>query len=294
MTQLALSNDLTTLTAEINSYKQVAGQAVFEIGKRLKHVRDGLQYGEYDNWCEAQLGFTRRTSNRFIQSFEQFGNGTTSSQLETSKIFELLSLPEPVDRQEFIAQPHTVPSTGESKTVDEMTVRELREVKKALQESEARAKREEQEKNHWQGVAKSQQNMSPRVVTQTVEVVPDTLKKKLGDLEYENTNLKHGYREAKEKLQQYEIRDTDGYDAEQSQRELEKLQRDADTNTVQLRLAFKQFIEKAAITTFLQAAIAYSTPSEKERLSELVEATEQIIGQTKLALRGRKLGVVNE
>ncbi|CAM4528033.1 hypothetical protein [Paenibacillus xylanexedens] len=44
--ELALSSDLSTLIAEINAYKRVDGEAIFEIGKRLKSVRDAKLDGK--------------------------------------------------------------------------------------------------------------------------------------------------------------------------------------------------------------------------------------------------------
>lgn len=35
-----MSDDINVITAEINAYKQMAGEAIFEIGRRLKEVRD--------------------------------------------------------------------------------------------------------------------------------------------------------------------------------------------------------------------------------------------------------------
>lgn len=160
MTQvLELAADLPTITAEINAYKRVAGEAIFEIGRRLKSVRDAKtdssdekerrlaeqreNAGGWIRWLEGSVDFDRTQAHRIIEASLQFRDVAMSQRVSIGKIFEMLSLPTDIDRADFVSKPHTIPSTGETKTVDEMTVRELREVKSALKaEREARERAE--------------------------------------------------------------------------------------------------------------------------------------------------------
>ncbi|GGE80447.1 hypothetical protein JOC93_003226 [Priestia taiwanensis] len=80
-------------------------------------------HGEWENWCQCKLGMTPRHVKRFIRIYDRFGNQTSMSGLGVAALEQLIDFTE-----EQRNQPHTIPSTGATKTVDEMTVRELREV----------------------------------------------------------------------------------------------------------------------------------------------------------------------
>jgi len=127
--QASLSSDINVLTAEINAYKRIAGEAIFEIGRRLKYVRERIfaESGHYSGkWAEwlREVEFDITTAKRFIKVFDEFGDdGDTWHQLSMRALYEIATLP-PDERD----RPHTIPSTGETKTVDSMTVRELRKI----------------------------------------------------------------------------------------------------------------------------------------------------------------------
>lgn len=128
-----LSSDINVITAEINAYQRIAGEAIFEIGKRLKHVKENdLAHGEWTKWCES-IGMRARHANKYIVIYDQLRDKwSTSTTIGFEPLYQIATLPE-----EQREQPHTILSTGETKTVDEMTVRELREVKAELKRKDA-------------------------------------------------------------------------------------------------------------------------------------------------------------
>lgn len=129
MNELQLSDDLTTIETEIKSYQNIAGQSIFEIGRRLKHVKENdLAHGQFGKWLET-VNLNQNVANKMmkIASTEKL-NYATSHNLGMQALYEIATLPESERAIE-----HTT-LNGETKTPDEMTVKELRELKKQLKQ----------------------------------------------------------------------------------------------------------------------------------------------------------------
>lgn len=170
-----LSNDLNVITAEINAYQRVAGEAIFEIGRRLKHVKENdLAHGQWAKWCENDIGMKRQQADMFIKVAEEFEGqfDKTFCHLGLSALYQIALLP---SDQRYL--PHTIPSTGEVKTVDEMTVRELREVKKALKQAQQEKELAERRAEHAEEIARKLESREIR--TEYVEVKDELAERKL-------------------------------------------------------------------------------------------------------------------
>ncbi|MBX6361838.1 MAG: DUF3102 domain-containing protein [Acidobacterium ailaaui] len=255
-----LSNDINVITAEINAYKQVAGEAIFEIGRRLKEVRDnhkkyGLKdYRDWEKWCNEKVQMSRTHANRFIKIYEELEPTWVRNQnLGTRVLYEIAALP-PEERD----KPHTIPSTGEVKTVDEMTVRELREVKAALKrEREARLKAEEEAKK------------PPRIEWRE-KIVDKTDYAKIERLESE---LEQKQKEIELLHKKLQLQEKDIQDADRLKRELKSLMQQRDDIERQIESAVSLSSLYVEIEHFLQtklAPIKYSRALTERRDSRVV------------------------
>lgn len=140
MNELQLSNDIHIITAEIIGHKNMAGQSIFEIGRRLKYVKENnLTHGQWEKWCEETLNIKRHQANKYIKVFNEFSNGDPSHHLGVNALYLIATIPEEERKKEHIT------SSGEKKTVDEMTVKELQEVKAALKKAQEEKERAEKQ-----------------------------------------------------------------------------------------------------------------------------------------------------
>ncbi|MCD9060580.1 DUF3102 domain-containing protein [Staphylococcus chromogenes] len=171
MNELQLSNNLTTIETEIKSYQNIVGQSIFEIGRRLKHVKENdLAHGEFGKWLK-DIQIPYRQANRFIKVAEEFqSNMTTSSQIGLNVLYEIATLPEPERTKEHVT------SSGETKTPDEMTVRELRELKKQIKqrdEQNAQLQSQVEQAQRSESIARKQleevENREPEVIERYME-----------------------------------------------------------------------------------------------------------------------------
>lgn len=114
--------DIETITAEILTLKQNAGDAIIGIGQRLIEAKEMLPHGSWLPWLEDQVEFSVSAANRFMRLAREWTNSSALTNLGATKALTLLALP-PEEREAFISEHHTI--NGEDKTVIDMTSREL-------------------------------------------------------------------------------------------------------------------------------------------------------------------------
>ena len=171
MDELQLSNDLTTIETEIKSYQNIAGQSIFEIGRRLKHVKENdLAHGEFGKWL-SKINMSRSTARRFIKVADSPElNSPSMANLGTSILYEIATLPEEERKKEHLT------SSGEKKTPDEMTQRELQDLKKQLKqrdEQNAQLQSQVEQAQRSESIARKkledEQNREPEVIEKYIE-----------------------------------------------------------------------------------------------------------------------------
>lgn len=159
MNEIALSNNLSQIELEITHHKQIAGQSIWEIGRRLNHVKENdLAHGQFGEWLN-KVGINHREANRMMKIVKELPNSTTWSNLGNRALYLLATLPEE-EKQEQIQKIEQ----GETPTA-----RELEEVRKKL-------KLKDQALEAVKGELKRAKAVKPVEKVIEKEVIPDDYK----------------------------------------------------------------------------------------------------------------------
>lgn len=290
MQEIKLSDDINVITAEINSYKQLAGQSIWEIGRRLNYVKENdLVHGEFIEWINS-LGMDRTEAFRFMKVANELPNVDTWQHLGNRALYLVATLPEEERTQEHVT------SKGEVKMPDEMTVRELQELKKQLKAKDEQILQQAR-------MIEDLGEQEPQVIEKEVviEKVPDdyefyknqneTLRSEIKGLEdaiknapsKEEVEQLKGQLSAKRKIENDEL----------EQAQLKRLQRDADINVHKLILDMNSFIKEQAVTVYDSQAIAGATQETKAKLNDAINRVENLLKNIKQEIGGEVTWIIN-
>ena len=299
-----LSTDLTTITTEIRSYENIAGQSIFEIGRRLKWVKEhDLAHGQFGEWVKS-LGIDPSSASHFMKIASELKLGTYPNM--GAKALYLIATMPPEERD----KPQQLDS-GETKKPDKMTVRELREVKKKLKQREQElADRDEtianqqaelednrkvqlelNKRNSELSKQQPEQKVITKTVTKEVPVKPDDydeIKAKIAELKEQSAKDKENIEYYKRELKAAERinKNTNSYDKLQEQ-ELKRKKRQAEINGYSTSLKINDWIPE--LQKLSQEDIDEMGEQAQKNLQKRLELLQHSIDRLSSMLGGRRV-----
>lgn len=289
MKELQLSNDLTTIETEIKSYQNIAGQSIFEIGRRLKHVKENdLAHGEWSEWLQS-INMSRGQATKFIKVSDEFSNDSPVNHLGIKALYSLAIIPEEQREEEFET------SSGEMKKPIDMTNRELEDLKRQLKQRDdqnAQLQSQVEQAQRSESIARKQledeQNREPEVIEREVikEVVPDEIQQQLEQFKQKFERENNNANELRDELQRYRNSFGDPNQAYE-EKELTRLERESSINAHKISISIQNFIKENSVETYRLDTVIKANTKSKERLQENVALLKEFTTNLEAMLNGR-------
>ncbi|WP_398577664.1 DUF3102 domain-containing protein [Streptococcus parauberis] len=109
-------------------HKNIAGQSIWEIGRRLNHVKENdLAHGQFMEWVEV-LGINHSKALRMMKVAKEIPNSATLPNLGVEALYLITTLPDEEKQVQL----------EKFEQGDNPTVRELQDLKRKLKDSEER------------------------------------------------------------------------------------------------------------------------------------------------------------
>ena len=289
MKELQLSNDLTTIETEIKSYQNIAGQSIFEIGRRLKHVKENdLAHGEWSEWLQS-INMSRGQATKFIKVSDEFSNDSPVNHLGIKALYSLATIPEEQREEEFET------SSGEMKKPIDMTNRELEDLKRQLKqrdEQNAQLQSQVEQAQRSESIARKkledEQNREPEVIEREVikEVIPDEIQQQLEQFKQKFERENNNANELRDELQRYRNSFSDPNQAYE-EKELTRLERESSINAHKISISIQNFIKENSVETYRLDTVIKANTKSKERLQENVALLKEFTTNLEEMLNGR-------
>ena len=270
--------DLGKSTVKILILKDQMGQNIIEIGKTLIEVKNNLEHGEFLNWLENEVDFSRYTANRFIKIATEFSNVAPVQHLGTRKLFALAGLEEE-ERQEVMQE----------NNVEEMTARELEQVVREKKELVKQIEAEQEYSNELQEAIRGKErkiqaleneikNVQPEIIEKEVvkEIIPSELLEEKESLENEVKELKKRAEKAEDTIRSIRL---------ESNTEKEHTYYTANLDILNSNV--REFIKNNSKYTYLKEDLQNLEPKRRKFVEQSVNSMKEWVMLMEQALDNR-------
>ena len=187
MNEIALSNNLPQIELEIKHHQKLAGESIWEIGRRLNHVKENdLAHGQFMEWYRG-LGLDKDFVSKSMKIANELPNFETLRNLGTTALHLIATLPEE-EKQEQIEK---------IEQGDTPTVRELQEVRRKSKLKDQAIKALEDELERVKQTKTTEKVIEKEIIPQDYQATQDLNKQLLGknkDLSDELDSVKRSLR----------------------------------------------------------------------------------------------------